>query len=219
VNGCTDGTIAPSLTGSSVRDLAGNYNSNVAVTSPAVTLDSTVLNARFTSVPPSVTRGVLTYNLHFTHAIVDNTFTTADLANVSNATGCVFAITATNGTTDYRITVSDCSDGFVTLQVKRNTITDTVNNVGPINHVLAATVEVDSNLTIAGATVAPIQTSPTNYADLTFQVNFSTSVTGLTATSYNFEVNGTGCGLGSISGQQPSTCCTLPVVQTTPRSP
>lgn len=133
VNGCTrGGSVVLSLSANSVTDGAGN-------TGPATVLSSSSVNydvvpgaptASFTANPSSPTKAtLLEFTLTFNEPV--SGLLASEITNSGTATGCTIAISGTQPTTTFTVTVTTCSAGTVQLKVTAGAVVDNAGVTGP----------------------------------------------------------------------------------------
>jgi hypothetical protein len=119
----TNGNIKLSLTGS-ITDIAGNVSPGISAASfdsSAATVVVTGLAGGFSTSPASVVRANPEYVLTFVRPVTG--LTISDFT-VRAGSQCVPAITVVS-TTVYNVTLNDCVDGNVTLELNAGAVTDT----------------------------------------------------------------------------------------------
>jgi titin len=164
--------------GSGDESLAASARTGGAVdnVAPTVTLTSSV-----GSESPSRT---LTYNVVFSETVQG--LERSDFVKASGTANCsVSAVSASLGT-NFTVTVVCTTDGTYRLRLNANTITDG-SNTGPVSNQDAATVTVDTAAPTATVSAA---SSTSGSRVLTYNVTFSSSVTGI-STSDLYQVSGT----------------------------
>lgn len=140
-----------------------------------------------------------TFSLVFNQSIQG--FDSTDLSFTGTASGCtVNSITGSGAS--YTITVGNCSDGTVLLNLDADGVFGAT--MGPINLATSTTLTFDRKKPIF--TITP-PTTPTNAATLSYTVTADENVTGL-ATS-DFTVTGTSCVIGTITGSAATYTVTI----------
>jgi hypothetical protein len=148
-------------------------NGSIAITylnAPTPTTFST------TQSTPTNTSSAVSYSLVFSQNV--NSVANADFSNAGTATGCVFSISGSSGTS-FTLTVSSCSNGTLIPQVIANSVYGTVTaSNGPAANALTTTPIIIDR-------VAPTFTAPQSYPTgvyypgntLTFNMAMSETVT------------------------------------------
>ncbi len=132
----------------------------------------------------------LTYNLVFSESVTG--LTNTDFVTTNSTANCS-SISVTGSGSSYVVTASGCSIGTFKLALSANTVSGIAT--GPTTDRSATDVVIER--TPPMATVAtPV--SPTNSANLDFNISFSEFVSGLTAS--DFLVNGASCQIGVLTG-------------------
>lgn len=177
-------------TGNGQVVLTYNYAPTVSTFAPA----SSVSNAT-----------TATFNLSFNQNILGLDAT--DLTFTGTASGCtVSSITGSNAS--YVVTVANCSDGTVMLNLSADSIVGAT--YGPSALATSTTLTFDRKKPIFTIS-APA--SPNNSTTLTFGVTADENVTGIAASS--FTATGTGCAIGTVTGSAMSYSVTLTGCSTT----
>ena len=131
-----------------------------------------------------------TFNLAFNQNILGLDAT--DLTFTGTASGCTInSITGSNAA--YVITVGNCSDGTVMLNLAADSIVGAT--YGPSALATSSTLTFDRKKPVFTIT-APA--TPTNATSLAFSVTSDETVTGIAASS--FTVSGTNCAIGTVTG-------------------
>lgn len=213
-SGCTDGTLQPVIAVGSVTDLAGNALdgslSSAARTAGSVTLDFTAPSVSFSAEPSNPTNAsTLSYQVTFNEPV--QTPSASAFAMLGGVTDCAIVVAPdnTNPTTVFDLTISSCSEGLAILTVNSGSVADIAGNLGPSLAVSATTLTIDR--TAATVAVVAQTASPTKETTVVFGITFAEQVSSLTADSSHFNLSGTGCTLGTLSGTQPGTTFTLSV--------
>jgi hypothetical protein len=163
--------------GSGDESLAASARTGGAVdnVAPTVTLTSSV-----GSESPSRT---LTYNVVFSETVQG--LERSDFVKASGTANCsVSAVSASLGT-NFTVTVVCTTDGTYRLRLNANTITDG-SNTGPVSNQDAATVTIDTAAPTATVSAA---SSTSGSRVLTYNVTFSSSVTGISTSDF-YQVSG-----------------------------
>ncbi len=128
----------------------------------------------------------LSYGLTFSKPV--SGLAAGDFAVAGSATGC--APSPSGSGTSYTVSVGSCSSGTVTLTLKAGAVTDALGNAGPTTDLAASTITIDR---IAPTAIWTPPASPTNAATLSYDLTFSTPVTGLVASDFAVTGSATGC--------------------------
>ena len=131
----SDGTVIPLLAVDAVTD--GNYNNGPAATSSstAVTIDTVVPSALWSSPATLFSSLVYRYTLTISESITN--LVAADFSTTGTATGCVVTVSAAAGSS-FQVTATCTSPGTVTLRMLSNAVTDSAGNTGPATNTDAA---------------------------------------------------------------------------------
>ena len=139
--GCgTSGTLVPRLAAGSVTDLAGNAGPLAATTGESLTLDripptvSTFARDTSTDSGSSASDGITNaaapaFLLTFSESITG--LAAGDFALSGTAAGCSISAPTGSGSS-YRVAVSGCGEGTLTLILGANTVADLATNPGPV---------------------------------------------------------------------------------------
>jgi hypothetical protein len=213
--GCGDGSLQPVIVAGSILDPAGNAldssMSSADRTADIVILDFTAPGVSFTLEPVNPTNlEILNYQVTFDEPV--QTPSADVFAMLGGAEECAIVITpdSTNPTTVFDLEVSSCSEGLAILTINANSVADMAGNLGPNLALSASTLTIDR--TPAVAQVVGQTPSPTNDTTVVFGISFDEPVSGLVADSSHFNLTGTGCDFGALTGTQPGTTFTLSVV-------
>ena len=129
-----------------------------------------------TQTSPSNSSGLITYSLTFSQNV--NSVANADFANAGTATGCVFSISASSGTS-FTLTVSSCSEGTLIPKVLAGSVFGTVTSTnGPSGDASTTTpITIDRTAPTISSVAAPSNSTYSNNQTPTFTMVFSESVT------------------------------------------
>lgn len=156
---------------------------------------------------PATNQSTVSYSLVMNQSITG--LEASDFTNVGSAAGCTFAVDASSGT-NFTLTVTGCTaPGTLIPQLAANSVQNLALELGPLSAENGQTVTLD--VTPAAATVTGQTSSPTNQTTLSFSVSFDEAISSLVADSAHFNLTGSGCTLGALSGSQPGTNFTITV--------
>ena len=213
-SGCGDGTLEPVILASSVNDLAGNslalINTLAERTAGAVTLDFTLPTVTVSTTTSSPTNSnTLAYVLTYSEAV--QTPSASSFAMIGGVTNCSITVvpSGANPDTVFDVSVTGCSQGLAVLTINSFSVADTAGNLGPANAVIASAVTIDR--TPATVALTNQTASPTNQTTLVFSLVFNEPISSLVSDSNHFNLAGSGCSLGTLTGSQPGTTFSITV--------
>ena len=141
-------TVAQDAVTSSITSQTGP---SAATTSSLMTIDLDAPTASLTSSPSSPAAGMsLSFGMSFSESV--SGIDAADFSNVGSALGCVFSPSAASGAS-VTVTVTQCQEGTLQLQLAANSVSDAATNQGPTSALLSSVIALQASpLTItAGA--------------------------------------------------------------------
>ncbi|MEY4131011.1 MAG: hypothetical protein RLZZ31_1135 [Actinomycetota bacterium] len=159
-------------------------------------------------VPPTVTittasatssSRVFTYSLQFSESI--SGFATSDFVQSSGTASCsTTAVSASTGT-NLTATVTCTTDGTVVMRLAANAVTDSGGNTGPVALVTTTQVQVDGTV----PQVAYVVSSTSTTRNLSYQVDFTEIVSGMTASDFSQTGGTAACSTTSVSASTGSS--------------
>lgn len=177
----SDGLVTVRVPAAVAQDLAGNDNlaSGIVSILSDRTPPSAVLS---TSINSPTNDASIPIRLQFSEAV--SGLTLSDIV-VSNGT----ASNLTGSGSSYRFNVSPLADGSVTIRLPKDVARDAARN----GNTAATPLSILSDRTRPGARIVSTLASPTNAAEIPFQITFTEPVTGFTAGDigvFNGQING-----------------------------
>lgn len=148
----TSGTVILTVAQDAVTsDATTQTGPSTATESTTMTIDLDPPGASVTSAPSSPASTMsLTFGLTFTESVTG--IIAADFVNAGTAAGCVFAPSASSGSS-VNVVVTQCQEGSLQLRLLANTLTDAAGNTGPTSDVTSSVVTLAaSSLSVTVAT-------------------------------------------------------------------
>jgi hypothetical protein len=184
-----------------VMDRAGNigfYKGTIALDK----VDPTVASFTTTNSSP-VALGSVSYKLTFSEAVYG--LLSTDITNTGTLTGCTFVVSGAEGSTIYTITATDCvtgggATGTLAPRLAAGSIYDAAGQTGPASTSTAASLTVDPPAAVTSFVLqAASDSGASNEDDLTnastqvFDLVFSESISGFTASDISNTGTATSC--------------------------
>ena len=177
IGGVTSGTTIagdssmPDPTGTTMTGRSGN--GVITITYLNAPTPTTFTTAQST---PTNTNGAISYTIVFSQNV--DSVANADFSNAGTATGCVFSISGSSGTS-FTLSVSSCGEGTLIPQVLANSVFGTVTSAnGPSSNALTTTpIRIDRTAPTISSVTAPANSTYSNNQTPTFTMVFSESVT------------------------------------------
>ena len=195
VSGCSEGTVIPRLLAGTVTDASGNAGPAANLDAATVTIDRTPTTASWTPPASPTSSASQAFTLTFADAVTG--IEAGDFTNTGTATGCTFGVSAATGTS-VTVTVSNCSEGTVLLQMASGAVADSAGNASPATALTSSAITIDRTApSVASVTPSAATISSTSF---TYSVSFSEAVTGLAPGDFSFTGTSTGWSVTGVTG-------------------
>jgi hypothetical protein len=202
VSGCSEGTLIVNQAAGSVTDLGGNTGPASAFVMSPITIDRTAATATITTavVSPSNTTSNA-FTVTFSEAVTG--LAAADFSNGGTATGCVFAVSPSSGTT-MTLTVSGCStSGTLKPVLAVGAVNDAALTASPTAVVNGPELTLDRVVPTVTAGSVPPATIASEPVSLVYTYTFSEAILASSLTAADFS---------NIAASPSSNCVITPVV-------